>query len=546
MLEAMRRQSRSVLIYVFFGIIIVVFVTTFGPSSDGFASCTSSTAYVAKVEGRTVSQGDFRYAFVLVGGADMGSNPKLIERVRSIVLDKLIERELLASRAEGLGLRVADAEIDDMLAAGSLMALGVKQDAKTAFFSEGVFDYELFERFCKFRLNQSVKEIKEQQRRELLAARVRDLMRAAVRVSDEEVRADFENRARQVNLEFVRFVPGAYAAGIQVSAAEADGFLAQNKQKVEERFHTRSADYKGLPKQVRARHILVTVAKDADQPTQKAARVRAEALLVEARASADFAALARDRSDHEPSRAEGGDLRWRARGGSGFGGAFEDAAFSLKPGGISDLVRSDTGWHIVKAEAFREGDQKLAAVQQEIARDLLREQRATERARLEAEDRLRRLRAGESWETMFPAEEKNDEGVKPVPMGALIRRETGPFTKSAGALPSIGIAKELARDAFEMNVADPLGKKVYDTSGGPLVVVRLKDRRDPDMKDFDNRKAEVVEDYRLAKWTQLTVSYVLQRCQNAHRAHDLMVSESAVAADGEEAGYVPCSTLSPQ
>jgi peptidyl-prolyl cis-trans isomerase D len=545
MLEAMRKQSRSVLIYVFFGIIIAVFISTFAPSSEGFASCTGTTGYAARVAGHKVGDDDLRYGFVLAGGGAMRQNNEMQARLRALVMDKLIERELLAAQAEGMGLRIADAEVDDLISSGSILALGMRQDMKAFFFSEGAFDYDLFSKFCQFRLGQSVKAMKEQQRRELLAAKVRNVMRAAVKISDDEVRTDFAARGMQINLEYVRFAPDAYLAEIQPSEADIDKFLPGNRPKIEERYHTRSFRYKGLPKQFRARHILVAVPKDAKPAVEHALRVRAEDLRDKARGGVEFAGLARIASDDAATKALGGELGWRARGESGFGSAFEDAAFALPPGEVSDPVRSPAGWHVIRLEAVREGDQKLEAVQRDIAEDLIREQRAQERARLEAEDRLKRLQAGADWERMFQAEEKTDEGVKPVAPGTLVRRETGLFSRRGATFPQIGISKDLAKDAFDLTRERPLGKRVYDTAGAGPVIVRLKDRVDPDMKDFEQRKAEIAEDYRLAKWSQVLAGFVLQRCRDAQQAGDLHVNPQALG-DAERPDYVPCSSFAAQ
>jgi len=547
MLEAMRKQSRSALIYIFFGIIILVFITTFSPSSEGFASCSSSTSYLAKVSGHTVSESDFRYGFVLIGGTEMGSDPALLARVRATVLDLLLERELLAGQAERLGLRIADREIDDLIISGSIVAMGRRQDFKALFFHEGAFDYELFRRVCQYRLGQSVKDFKEQQRRELLALRMREILRAGVRISDEEVRQDFEARGRQINLEYVRFSAGVYAADIQPAAADVDGYLAKNRPKVEERYHTKKFLYQGLPKQFRARHILLAVAQDAPPEIQQQREAFAKEILERARAGSDFANLAREVSDDERSKTRGGDLGWRARNGSGYGAAFEDAAFKLAPGGISDLLRSDAGWHILRVDGLREGDQKLAAVERDIAEDLLRELRATDRARLEAEDHLRRLQAGEDWDTLFKPEETTDEGKKPVAPGQLVRRQTGMFSRRGANFPQIGVSQDLAKEAFDLSLSAPLGKKAYEVAGAGVVLVKLKDRQDPDMKDFEVRKAEIVEEQRLAKGNLVLASFVEHRCRQALRDSELRVSPAArtlgAAGQADDAGWAPCDTL---
>jgi len=93
--------------------------------------------------------------------------------------------------------------------------------------------------------------------------------------------------------------------------------------------------------QVRARHILVAAAPN-EAESRKAA---AEAILAELQGGADFAALARARSDDPGSAAQGGDLGWAPRGV--YVAPFDEAVFSMAPGELR-LVQTDFGWHIVE------------------------------------------------------------------------------------------------------------------------------------------------------------------------------------------------------
>ncbi|MGC8950378.1 foldase protein PrsA [Chloroflexus sp.] len=93
--------------------------------------------------------------------------------------------------------------------------------------------------------------------------------------------------------------------------------------------------------QVRARHILVA----ATPEEAESRKATAEAILTELRNGADFAALARTRSDDPGSAAQGGDLGWAPRGV--YVAPFEEAIFSMQPGELR-LVQTDFGWHIIE------------------------------------------------------------------------------------------------------------------------------------------------------------------------------------------------------
>jgi len=103
---------------------------------------------------------------------------------------------------------------------------------------------------------------------------------------------------------------------------------------------------------VRASHILVTAPAD-DEATRAAAREKAADLLARIRAGADFATLAREHSNDPGSAANGGDLGFFQQGQ--MVGPFNDAAFSLEPGVVSELVETEYGFHIIKVAEKQPG-----------------------------------------------------------------------------------------------------------------------------------------------------------------------------------------------
>ena len=113
-----------------------------------------------------------------------------------------------------------------------------------------------------------------------------------------------------------------------------------------------------MPEQVRASHILIStkpIDPNADPNQAKAqAKDKAEELLKKVKDGADFAALAKENSDC-PSNAQGGDLGLFPRGQ--MVKPFEDAAFALKVGEISDLVETQFGYHIIKVTEHQDPNQ---------------------------------------------------------------------------------------------------------------------------------------------------------------------------------------------
>ena len=111
-------------------------------------------------------------------------------------------------------------------------------------------------------------------------------------------------------------------------------------------FYDKNPDKFKQGEQLRASHILIRVDETADAATKQKAKARIEALLKRAKGGEDFAKLAKENSA-DTSAAQGGDLGFFPRGQ--MVPAFDQAAFALKPGEISDVVTTQFGYHIIKS-----------------------------------------------------------------------------------------------------------------------------------------------------------------------------------------------------
>jgi parvulin-like peptidyl-prolyl isomerase len=135
-----------------------------------------------------------------------------------------------------------------------------------------------------------------------------------------------------------------------------------------ERYHQEHMDRYSAPEMVRARHILISPNGPGPEADEKA-RARAADVLRRIRAGEDFAALARQFSDDPPTREQGGELGSFARGA--MLEEFERAAFALKEGEVSDLVRTKEGYHIIQCISRESAvAQPLAWMYGNVAADL--------------------------------------------------------------------------------------------------------------------------------------------------------------------------------
>ena len=127
--------------------------------------------------------------------------------------------------------------------------------------------------------------------------------------------------------------------GLSVSDDEIHGYYQSNPEQFK------------APEQVHARHILVNVDPGADETTREDAKKKIEDILNQAKDGTDFAELAKTHSQAE-SGPKGGDLGFFSRGQ--MVKPFEEAAFALNPGEISEVVQTTYGYHIIKVEEKKE------------------------------------------------------------------------------------------------------------------------------------------------------------------------------------------------
>jgi parvulin-like peptidyl-prolyl isomerase len=151
------------------------------------------------------------------------------------------------------------------------------------------------------------------------------------------------------------------------------------------------------PMRVKARHILI---KD-DQK-------KAEEILGKLKTGGDFAALAKDNSEC-PSKTKGGELGWFSKGR--MDPAFEKAAFSLKRGETSGVVKSSFGYHIIQVEDIKpESIKEFGKVKASIEAKLKKEQQ--EKILSDTKDKVKETITVEINEDFFKTSDKETE--KPI------------------------------------------------------------------------------------------------------------------------------------
>jgi peptidyl-prolyl cis-trans isomerase SurA len=202
-------------------------------------------------------------------------------------------------------------------------------------------------------------------------------------VSEDEVQRGLEQLARQSSMEVPEFKEALEQQGISWETARETvrrqqlmgqvlRFKVKPRKITDEEVQTAYAGVAKAPEyEVRARHIFVATPERATPAFVATARKKAEDALQRVKSGETFALVARELSDG-PTAREGGDLGYFKKGL--MLPAIEQAAFSLKPGEISPLIKTSSGFHIVMVEDRRAIPPKpLAEVKEEIRNQLANE-----------------------------------------------------------------------------------------------------------------------------------------------------------------------------
>jgi len=474
MLDLFRKRGVTSFVY---GAIIVamvlVFVLEFGPSS-GQKKASFSTACVATVKGHCVDPKDFSGAYrILIPRDEDGMRRARSMGLRKVALDGLVERELLVSEAERLGLTVTKDELDDSIYQG-FIHVSVPSDNMQAAAQLRVgdgrlyagfkdpkskhFDMNVYKRTIRNLMGRSEIEFRDEQGREILASKMRDLIRAPVRVSEVEALEAYIDEKSSATVESIG-VRTSYAAKYGVMATDADiaKWLSDkaNEKQVTDLVTQRKAD--STPKANHIRHILVRVEKTATGDAKGIALAKLAEAAARIKRGEAFADVARDVSQDPGSAARGGDVGEDTKG---FVTPFKNAADGLKPGEVTPkAIETQFGYHLIaKDDPAKAGDVE-AAINKGAARELFVKGKALEAAKDIASKIQAGLKAGKS----------GDDAIREATL--LLKRPTA-------AVPALPISSE------EAPAAADAGAKAEKTDAGAakdvVVAKELTPENDPD------------------------------------------------------------------
>ena len=240
---------------------------------------------IARVNGEAISKTDFERAISALEARNGGPVPaEQRDQVLRSVLDQIVSYKLLVQESKARKVAADEAEVDARI-----------KQIQGQFPSEEAF-------------------------KQMLASR---------QTTVDQMRTDIRQ-----DISVQKLIENEIAAKAAVKPEQLTDFYAKNPDQFKQ------------PERVHASHILIMVPKGADAAAKEQARTKAANILKDVKAGKDFAALAKEHSQDPGSAEKGGDLGFFQQGQ--MVGPFNDVAFKLAPGTVSDLVETEFGFHIIK------------------------------------------------------------------------------------------------------------------------------------------------------------------------------------------------------
>lgn len=502
MLKTLRSRDKMVRILLGFvmGLIALMMVITLVP---GFSGPTGDPATaVATVGNQEITMNDVQRQLQRISG--QRQIPRALQGLYARqIMDQLVFEKVLEQEADRLGIRVTDEE----------RAERIKRLLPIVFSGDTFLGMDRYTLEVSQRFQMTVPEFEDIIRMSLLEEKFRRLVTDGIRVAPEEVQQEFKRRNEKVKLDYVLIQPTDLEAKIAPSEADLSAYFEKNKgryQLPERRvaryvlldsaqlsqrvsvtddelraYYTEHIDRYRVQNRAKVSHILFKTVGKTDAEVEEI-RKKAQDVLNKAKKGAKFEDLAKQNSE-DPTKEKGGDLGWIVQGQTV--PEFEKAAFTLPKGTISDLVKTEYGFHIIRVD-----DRETARTMSfEEVRGTIAPVIAAEKADRVASEASEKLAAGVRRGSSRPIEEFAKEFSLPV-------SETRPVAAGEPIAELGARNNELDSELFRLNQGQLSMPIKVDRGYAVISVKEIQPARQGQLADVRDR---VSADFRREKSVEL-------------------------------------------
>ena len=506
------RNNSKIMMGLLFLLIIPSFVM-FG--IEGYSRFNDRGAAVAHVDGQKITQAEWDDAHKReverIRAQMPGIDPKLLDSddARMATLERLLSERVMAVAAQKQLLVTSDARLARELqqnpsiaglrgADGKLDMDRYRQLAASQGMTPEMFENQvradLSNRQVISPIQASVFATQPQtdaalqaylQRREIQVQRYAAADFASkVKVTDDDLHAFYKAHAERfrslesADVEYLVLDVNSLTSSIQLPEQDLKSYYEQNVQRLSGQ------------EQRRASHVLITAAKDAPAADRKQARAKADELLAQLHKSPkSFADVARKNSQDPGSAAKGGDLEFFGRGA--MVKPFEDAAFAMKEGEISDVVESDFGFHIIQITGIKAPKApSFEAMRPQLEADLRKQQAQRKFAEL----------ADSFTNSVY----EQSDSLKPVAdkLKLTVQQAKG-VTRMPGSVPALANPKLLQALFSDDAISKRRNTEAVEVAPNTLVSARINNYHAAAVRPFDDVKDDVKRQFVADKSAEL-------------------------------------------
>ena len=503
-----REALKKYLLIFFLGIVSIGMVITLAPIPGGDTRQLEANV-LADVGGVSITSQDLsRSIQSRLRNSPLANDPKLITRMAGIVLDDMILRRALWTQAKKMGISVSDAELSHNL-----------QISLPFLYPNGTFvGVDRYRDFVLQQTGLSVQQFEEQLRESLLLDKMRAIVTDGMRVGPTEIREEFLRRNAKVKIEYVLFDPSQYVKAVTITSGALEAFFQKdpNRYKVAEQRRVRYVlidtdrvraqvkvddnelkqyygqhltDYR-VSDRVKVAHILFKTEGKTIQEVSTLEKTARE-VLAQIKSGTDFGELAK-KSSEDSSAPNGGEIGWIVRGQTVK--EFEDTAFSMKPGQVSDLIKTTYGIHIVKVL-----DKQSAHLQ------------TFEEVKGQIKDQLEKQKLAEAQQSLADELERQLHQT-PQNFAAVVRKfgleaKETPLFRYNQPVPDLGTSEAFQNLAYQLQEG-AVGTAITVPKG--LAIIQLMGILPEHAPKLEEVRATVEQDYRAARSQELAAEKAIE------------------------------------
>jgi peptidyl-prolyl cis-trans isomerase D len=489
-LKKKREAVKRYLLIFFLSIVSLGMVLVLAPIPGDVNQMQANT--LATIDGQNITTQDLQRTLQLrLRNSPYGNDPRIISMMAGNLLDTMILGRAIQMQAEKMGIEVTNQEM--------------LQSLQPSLYADGKFiGLDAYRQAIEERMGMSVAQYEGQLKQQLLFDKVREIVTDGVTVTPAEVRQEVLRRNQKAKVEYAVFDPSQFLKDVKITPEGLEALFKKDPARYKlpearrvryvivdydrvrptvkvddaevKQYYTAHLSSYRVPDRVKAAHILFkTLGKSPAEVPE--IEKKARDVLAQVKSGANFGDLAKKYSDDTTAQ-NGGELGWIVRGQTV--PEFEKAAFSMSPGQVSDLVKTQYGIHIIKVE-----DKQVAHLQ---TLDEVKDQIRNELERRKLDDAQQAL--ANTMQQQAKASPQDFDGV--ARKLGLQPQET-PLFRFNQPVPDLGKSEAFENLSFQLRVGE-VGTPITVPKG--LAVIQVAQIVPEHVPSLEEVRAQVEQDYK--------------------------------------------------